>query len=121
MHNITVMGRIPSKKNSKRIITRGGKPSIISSESYEAWQSNALWDVHKQWTDAVLTTVNEVEITFFWPDKRRCDLSNKAESIMDLLVDAKINADDNWGVVPRLVLISGGVDKVSPRADIVIK
>lgn len=57
-----------------------------------------------------------VTMTFFAENRRRFDLSNAAESVMDLLVDAEILADDSWAVVPQLHLYFGGVDRLSPRA-----
>jgi Holliday junction resolvase RusA-like endonuclease len=54
------------------------------------------------------------------PDNRRTDLSNKAESIMDLLVDNGILEDDCWQIVPILALQGMKVDKENPRAEIFI-
>jgi hypothetical protein len=51
-----------------------------------------------------------VAITFFAENRRRFDLTNAAESVMDLLVDAEILADDSWAVVPDLALHFGAVD-----------
>lgn len=65
--------------------------------------------------------VAEVEITITFPDKRTADLTNKAESIMDLLVDAYILFDDSHVNVPKLTLRSGGVDKKNAGAEIEIK
>lgn len=49
------------------------------------------------------------------PDKRKADLSNKVESIMDLLVDNGIIEDDSWQYVPRLFMEFIEVDKKNPR------
>ena len=54
---------------------------------------------------------NALTITFFAGDNRKFDLSNKAESVMDLLVDAGLLEDDNYSVVSDLHLKFGGVDK----------
>lgn len=43
------------------------------------------------------------------------DLTNKAESVMDLLVDCGIIVDDSWQVVEKLTLRIGGIDKKNPR------
>lgn len=59
-------------------------------------------------------------LTFFAPDKRATDLSNKAESVMDLLVDNRVIEDDNWFVCPDLHLKFGGVDTLKPRCEIEI-
>ena len=56
----------------------------------------------------------------FPADKRKADLTNKAESIMDLLVDTKIIEDDNWFIINNINLKFGGVDTKNPRAEIEI-
>ena len=59
-----------------------------------------------------------IEMMFYFPDKRRADLTNKAESIMDLLVDAGIIEDDNANVCPEVLLRFGGVDRERPRVEV---
>lgn len=114
---IILSGRIPSKKNSKRMIFGRGKPLLISSAAYMDWhkeQSYRLKKIPKPIENC------KIEIFFFAPDKRATDLSNKAESIMDLLVDNSILKDDNWFVVQDLHLFFKGVDTINPRAEIFI-
>lgn len=90
------------------------------SKDYVAW--------HKQATDQLWGKIPkepiaraEITIEIFAPDKRKSDLSNKIESIMDLLVDNKILIDDNWFVCPKINLKFGGVDKDNPRAEVDIE
>lgn len=111
---ITLFGRVPSKKNS-RIHTRTGMS--FPSANYTAWHKDASNQL-KFFKKDPMEIPRTVTITFFFPDKRRTDLSNKAESIMDLLVDNGFLADDSWQVVNKLVLIGGGVDKDNARAEI---
>jgi len=59
-----------------------------------------------------------LEIEVFHSTAQKGDLTNKAESIMDLLVDMEVLQDDNWSVVPELRLKFGGVDKHNSRAEI---
>jgi Holliday junction resolvase RusA-like endonuclease len=61
-----------------------------------------------------------IMLTFYTPDRIKADLTNKAESCMDLLVDAGFLADDSWFVAEPIYLIFGGVDRVSPRVEILI-
>lgn len=63
----------------------------------------------------------KVSITFYPNTRRRFDLSNAAESVMDLLVDAAILADDSWSVVLDLSLHFGEVDPKNPRAEVNIE
>ena len=64
--------------------------------------------------------ISAIEIVVFPATRRRGDLTNKAESVMDLLVDCKVIEDDNWFSVPRVNLIFGGVDRTNPRAEVTI-
>lgn len=68
----------------------------------------------------VASQIECVELIFYPSTRRKADATNKAESIMDLLVDAGIIEDDNWFIVPELSLKFGGVDKLNPRAEIII-
>lgn len=119
-----IHGRIPSKKNSKRIVRFGDRSAIISSEDYMAWHTVAMYELKSQ-LKGMANRIREsgphqIDITIYSENKRRGDLTNKAESIMDLLVDISVIEDDNWFVVPKVTLHFGGVDKKNPRAEIEI-
>ena len=45
-----------------------------------------------------------IEIHFYNKYKRKWDLDNKASSLLDLLKDAGIIKDDNYDVVPKLII-----------------
>ena len=62
-----------------------------------------------------------VRLVFMFPDKRRTDLTNKAESVMDLLVSQRILSDDSWQKTGPILLESAGVDKYNPGVEIYIK
>jgi Holliday junction resolvase RusA-like endonuclease len=117
--NIILKGRIPSKKNSKQIVCRGKYPLLLSSPAFKAWNEEQLWLLKAQKPLRPLENV-KLDIILYAPDKRPADLSNKVESIMDLLVEAEYIIDDNWFVVPELNLKFGGVDNDNPRAEITI-
>lgn len=112
---IIIAGDVPSKKNSKQIIYVRGRPLIISSKNYQNWHKtaqNQLYGVKP------LPGLSSINLTFFSSTRRKFDLTNKAESVMDLLVDCGIIPDDNWSVVPKVVLEYGGVDKDNPRVEV---
>lgn len=115
---MTVAGPIPSKKNSRLTFSRGNKIINIPSNEYAAWNKAA----RLQLINAPRThkTVVRIALTFFFKTNHRADLSNKAESVMDLLVECLVIADDSWQHIPRLDLISGGIDKLNPRCEIEI-
>jgi len=111
---IILKGRIPSKKNSKYLVYRGGRPYFIPSPAYKLWHEEQSWVIKKC---RPKTPIEKCDVTliFYAPDRRAADLTNKAESIMDLLVDNGIIKDDNWFVVIKLNLIFNEVDKENPR------
>ena len=111
---ITITGHIPSKKNSKRLV-RG---RLISSKAYMKWHDEKMWEM-KQYK-APKHFFGTVRLTFYARDKRKNDLTNKAESIMDLLVDSGILPDDNWYEVPRLYMEFKGIEKDNPRCEVTL-
>lgn len=113
-------GRVPSKKNSRWTKVINGKPIQLPSKKYQDWHKEQLKVIGASGIGAY-RNIKGVQITMYAPDKIRADLTNKAESIMDLMVDAGIIEDDNWFVIPEVVLVFGGVDRENPRAEVIIK
>lgn len=121
---IILKGNVPSKKNSKRRIQRGHHIFMVPSKAHEDWHGTQMRAMaeYKYYPGArkPLEIIESCVLTFYPDTKRKSDLSNKAESVMDLLVDCGVLADDNWFVVPQLMLGLGGVDKKDPRVEIEI-
>lgn len=111
MNNLIIYGQTPSKKNSKIISCRGNRPCLFPSSKYTEWHKDALL----QLTGKEKIKSNKLKLTFFAGDNRKFDLTNKAESIMDTLVDGGLMEDDNYSIISELVLSFGGVEKDSPR------
>lgn len=116
---LTIYGVTPSKKNQRRPFVRNGRMMNFPSKRYEVWHKGAQSQLIQHW-NAKIERCTRVEIVIYAPDKRLFDISNRGESIMDLLVDCGILVDDNYKVVPEIVLRYGGVNKASPRAEVVI-
>ena len=104
---IIIQGSTPSKKNSKIMVCRGKFPILLPSSKYTEWHKGALLQLGGKKP----IKSNTIKLTFIAGDNRKFDLSNKAESIMDLLVDAGLIEDDNYSVISELCLKFGGVDK----------
>ena len=115
---ITIKGRIPSLKNSRNCFVRGGRMINIPSKQYSAFHKEALKHMPK--SPRNIEKVHSMKLDFWAPDKRAGDLDNKTASIMDLLVDANVLKDDNWYIVPRIILVFMGVDKENPRVELTI-
>jgi len=114
-----VYGLTPSKKNSIGLMFRGGKMFKFPNSRYQSWHKDAIKTIKTP--TKRLDKVELVHLTIYGDTRRKFDLSNKAESIMDLLVDAGILLDDNYEVVPKLILEYGGISKENPRCEIEIK
>lgn len=110
-------GETPAKKNS-RITLRNGK--TIPSKNYTEWHSMSLRELFSQKKpEEPITSPVSVILSFYHGDLRRRDSDNGTSSIMDLLVDAKILADDNWQIV-RQIAVFNYYDKGAPRCRISI-
>lgn len=93
----------------------------MASAEYQAWHEDRMFDIKRLTIPAKLpisACVVVINITF--PDHRRSDLSNKTESVMDLLVDAGVLEDDSHDKCRAVLIFSGGVDKERPMAEITI-
>src|SRR4030042_1694739 len=117
---ITLYGKIQSKKNSKNIVQRGNRKYIVPSENYKIWHEEQSWQLIKHRQKNPIEKC-EIRMVFFPPDRKKSDLSNKAESVMDLLVDNHVLIDDNWFICSKLSLEFGEVRKNNPRVEIYIK
>ena len=115
---ISLQGIPPPKKNSRCLFSHKGKIFNIPSMRYRTWHRQVALALacYPKITD----NIKEVFITFHMPDHRRRDLTNCAESLLDALVDNKIIADDCWQVIPKITLISAGVNKQYPHTEISI-
>lgn len=120
-YEITLLGAVPSKKNSKRRVKRGASVFMLPSAAHERWHEEQMWSVRPQWRGRPAIQSAEISMTFYASDRRERDLTNGAESVMDLLVDAGVIADDNWFVIKKNTQEFGGVDKANPRVEVVLQ
>ena len=120
-----IHGHVPSKKNSKRLVYAGHRPLLISSKAHEAWHTVAMYELKSQvkgMANRIASSgPHKVTIELWGENARRSDLTNKAESIMDLFVDMGIFRDDNWNEIPQVHIIYRGIDRKNPRAEITVE
>lgn len=118
----TIKGRIPSKKNQRRFVNKGGRMISIPSKNHNKFEKRVLEDI--RYIDKVVPSNPfksfEVILDFYAPDKRKADLTNKAETIMDILVKAEIIEDDSWFHCTNINLCMCGVDRENPKVNIYI-
>jgi hypothetical protein len=116
---ITILGRIPSKKNSRIQIKVRGRVINIPSKEYRAWHDDAATQLIRT-PKRMLERCDRIELRFWFPDNRVTDLTNKAESVQDLLVDVGVLKNDCWQMTGAVLLYPMGVDKVNPRCEVLI-
>jgi Holliday junction resolvase RusA-like endonuclease len=124
MIRFQIIGETPAKKNSK-VRTRTGY--MIPSKAHQKWHTDAMLQVTGQVSrlpkdeypygpehpDGIDYPV-AVTLSFYHGDQVRRDSDNQAASIMDLLQDAKVLADDRWQIV-RILNIYNHFDKGNAR------
>lgn len=104
-------GNTPSKKNNKRILKskKTGSLFIAGSEDYHNWHKGAALQMMAQaramGITAPLLSLQEMKLIIFYPDNRRRDNSNIWETVADLMVEAKIIADDCWKVTGTTIQV----------------
>lgn len=122
MYEIIVKFTVPitpvTKKNSQRIVVRGGRPIILPSEKYKEYEDIALWYIPKR-GDPIDFPVN-VKCIFYMPTNRLCDLTNHLESIDDVMVKAGLLKDDNYKIIASHDGSRVLVDKDNPRTEVEI-
>ncbi len=120
MIRMIIKGETPAKKNSK-IWTRSGK--LIPGKKYQEWHKEALKQVEDQKKYIQKLPGDReviIRLDFVHGDQRRRDSDNGTSSILDLLVDAGIIADDKWQIV-RQLHVSNTYEKNDPMCIICIE
>lgn len=109
-----------SKKNSQRILINRatGRPFISPSKQYKDYEKTALWMIPKL-KEPINEPVN-VQTVFYMPTRRKCDLVNMQEAILDVMVKAGLLADDNYNIVQSMDGSRVLYCKEYPRTEVVI-
>jgi hypothetical protein len=137
---LTIPGNVPSQKNGKRIVPRGNRSVIISSEAVLKWKKLAIEELRRQFNGYKVTDYPiNITLVFYFDNERRHDLDNAAAGVMDALAapwethmvpnkrgklvergiaGTGVITDDSVKYVDCLTLQYGGIDKINPRAEI---
>lgn len=108
-----------SKKNSQQILTNKatGRPFIMPSKKYKEYEKDALWFIPK---GLMIDKPVNVKCLFYMPTKRKCDLVNMQEAILDVMVKAGLLADDNYSIVQSMDGSRVLYDKENSRTEVYI-
>ena len=98
---------------------------MIPSAQHQKWHQDAMLQLHGQISrmrkqPEPIEQPVQITLQFFHGDNVRRDSDNQASSIMDLLQDAGLLADDRWQIV-RILNIYNHYDKGHARCEIDIK
>lgn len=108
-----------TKKNSQEIWKRGGRSFIVPSRAYREYEAGAMFYLRPKPKKPVGEAVN-VKALFYMPDRRRVDLVNLQEALLDVLVKAGILEDDCAKTVASMDGSRVLYDKQDPRTVVVI-
>jgi len=109
-----------TKKNHQRIIRIGGVPRIIQSKEYLAYERQAISQIKQRYAvETIISPVN-VAAVFYMPTRRRVDLVNLQEALLDILVRAEVLEDDNSRIVVSMDGSRVSYDKHHPRTEVSI-
>ena len=109
-----------TKKNNQKIVKnpRTKAPMIVQNERYKTYERDSGWFLKK-----IPQPINEpvnVKCIFYRDSKRRCDLPNLLNAILDILRLYGIIEDDNRNIVYSVDGSKVLYDKENPRTEITI-
>lgn len=110
-----------SKKNSQQILVnpKTRRPFISPSSAYKAYRKAALMLIPADARRNIDYPVN-VQAVFRMPTRRKVDVVNLQEALLDVLVDAGVLADDNSGIVAGMDGSRVVYDKEAPGTEVTI-
>lgn len=118
--NLTLYGDPRTKKNSARILkSRSGGRFVAPSKAYVDYETDCLRQI-KRPHSPISARVN-VRCVYYMATRRKVDLANLIEATCDILVKAKVLADDNSQIVAAHDGSRVDYDKKNPRAEIWIE
>ena len=115
MIRFQILGETPSKKNVNKFNSK--TKAVYKVSHYQKWYQDAMLQLQAQIAitkPEVIDWPVSITLTFYHGDQTRRDSDNQAASIMDLLQDAKVLADDRWQIV-RILNIYNHFDKGNAR------
>lgn len=117
---LTISGQPITKKNSQRLIYAKGRIMPIPSAQYKIYEAAALRQLYVQYSGEPIEYPVNLSCVFYMGTRRKCDMTNLLQSVQDILVKAKVIADDNYTIVARLNDCLVDYDKADPRCEITI-
>lgn len=117
--NITIELAPITKKNHSQIIKAKGRLMVIPSKQYRDYEK-ACADYIPQMPFHMFDCPVNVKCVFYMPTRRRVDLVNLEQSVLDILVKYGILKDDNSNIVVSMDGSKVLYSKEFPRTEIEI-
>lgn len=113
---ITIPGEPRTKKNHQRIFVKNGRPFVVPSAEYKAYEEQCGWFIPAMGIDSPVN----VKCLYYMATRRRVDLVNLLEATCDILVKYGCLKDDSSNIVvshdgSRVLL-----DRENPRVEVEI-
>lgn len=120
IYQATIQTNPKTKKNSQNIYFNRakGRPFISQSEDYKAYEKKCATFLPDKGIK-IDYPVN-LQAIYYRKDKRRVDLANLHEALLDILVKYEILADDNSNIIVSMDGSRVKHDKENPRTEIII-
>jgi Holliday junction resolvase RusA-like endonuclease len=122
---LTILGRPVTKKNSQRLVRAGGRPMVLQSRQYLAWEGPAVAQLQaehqsaKRWGNGLAPGLESMPRSLralVYRDRNVGDLGNYLAAICDVLERAGVVEND------RLIQSFDGsrllIDRKNPRVEI---
>lgn len=121
MLSYKVTGNPIVKKNTQKVIRRGGRTFVVYSAQYNAWLKDAMDELALQKRpDQPIDYPIILVCKFFMQTLRVVDLSALYEGIQDTLVKMEILKDDNFNIVIGHDGSRVKLDRKNPRTEVSI-
>jgi Holliday junction resolvase RusA-like endonuclease len=108
-----------TKKNHQQIVFNKttGRRMVVPSPQYRQYEKDARWFLPNV---APIENKVNVKAIFYMPTRRRVDLLNLQEALLDILVKYGVIADDNSNIVHSMDGSYVDYDKENPRTEVYI-
>ncbi len=114
-YRITIIGDVPSKANSYKIITIGGHSSLSKTQNLKKYEKDFF--LQCQHRNINITTFFTIDIDVYYQNNRK-DLDGSFKILLDCLQQCKVIKNDRECVEIHARKL---IDKNNPRVDIIIR
>lgn len=113
-------GEVASKKNSKVLARVKGRPMLLPSKKYMAWEKMARIAIMAAGRPERPLEAARLSMVIYHGDMVKRDSNNATQGVQDVLVNMGVLEDDNWMVIGTPE-VSHMVDVEDPRLEVLVE